>query len=128
LKILLSLFFCIIALVGCANNSIDNNNANYNATPLSREEEVSNNITNDTNNSNSDMTAKYSKTKDNIDIVDSDKIISTEYINSSPYISVDKACKHNKIYDKYILTSNPPQQRWKCKKCEETGIDIIGTV
>lgn len=49
LKILLSLFFCIIALVGCANNNIDNNKANYNATPLSREEEVSNNITNDSN-------------------------------------------------------------------------------
>ncbi len=49
MKILLSLFFCIIALVGCANNNIDNNKANYNATPLSREEEVSNNITNDSN-------------------------------------------------------------------------------
>jgi hypothetical protein len=65
LKILLSLFFCIIALVGCANNSIDNNNANYNATPLSREEEVSNNITNDTNNSNSLVEAPSNNTRSN---------------------------------------------------------------
>lgn len=65
MKILLSLFFCVIALVGCANNNIDNNNANYNATPLSREEEVLNNTANDTNNSNTVAGAPSNNTRSN---------------------------------------------------------------
>lgn len=65
MKILLSLFFCVIALVGCANNNIDNNNANYNATPLSREEEVLNNTAKDTNNSNTVAEAPSNNTRNN---------------------------------------------------------------
>ncbi len=65
MKILLSLFFCIIALVGCANNNIENNKANYNTTPLSREEEVLNNTANDTNNSNTVAEAPSNNTRNN---------------------------------------------------------------
>ena len=54
---------------------------------------------------NKDVTAKYSKISDTIDAVE--------------------ICNHDKVYDKNILTSYPPQQKWKCKVCGETGIDIM---
>lgn len=65
MKILLSLFFCIFALVGCANNNIDKKNDNYNTTPLSREEEVLNNTANDTNNSNTVAEAPSNNIRNN---------------------------------------------------------------
>lgn len=65
MKILLSLFFCIFALVGCSNNKTNKNNDNYNATPLSREEEVSNNTINSTSNSNTLAEAPSNNTRSN---------------------------------------------------------------
>jgi len=32
-------------------------------------------------------------------------------------------CDHEKVYANYVLTSNPPQYPWICKKCGEKGID-----
>ena len=34
-------------------------------------------------------------------------------------------CVHTKKYDKVLLTSLPPKQRWVCTKCGATGIDTI---
>ncbi|WP_310876925.1 hypothetical protein [Priestia megaterium] len=36
-----------------------------------------------------------------------------------------KKCKHKKIYDKELLMSNPPKQKWTCSKCGEKGIDMV---
>ena len=33
-------------------------------------------------------------------------------------------CKHEKVYANYILTSNPPQSPWICKKCGAEGVDV----
>lgn len=57
MRILLSLFFCIIALVGCTYNNVNRNNDNYNATALSREEENFNNISNNTTNTSLNNTS-----------------------------------------------------------------------
>lgn len=35
-------------------------------------------------------------------------------------------CNHEKIYDEHFLFSNPPQCKWYCKLCGQTGYDIIG--
>ncbi|MNL03782.1 hypothetical protein D3C87_1243300 [compost metagenome] len=32
-------------------------------------------------------------------------------------------CEHEKEYENFILTSNPPQYPWKCKKCGVKGAD-----
>ncbi|MFB5555014.1 hypothetical protein ACE41A_08765 [Bacillus cytotoxicus] len=37
------------------------------------------------------------------------------------------ACKHQKIYQKQTMMSNPPKMNWICKKCGEKGITIIGS-
>ena len=34
-----------------------------------------------------------------------------------------KECIHDKVYANCVLTSNPPQYPWICKKCGEKGID-----
>jgi len=33
-------------------------------------------------------------------------------------------CQHEKVYASYILTSNPPQYPWICKKCGLRGFDM----
>jgi hypothetical protein len=35
-----------------------------------------------------------------------------------------KDCKHDKVFAPYILTSNPPQYPWICRKCGFRGCDI----
>jgi hypothetical protein len=37
-------------------------------------------------------------------------------------------CSHEKVYEKYILTSNPPKINWECFKCEEKGTDIFKAI
>lgn len=37
----------------------------------------------------------------------------------------NKACQHEKVYDKELLMSDPPKQKWTCSKCGEQGIDIV---
>lgn len=43
--------------------------------------------------------------------------------SKTPVSQDPSQCDHEKIYENYILTSNPPQYPWKCKKCGETGVD-----
>jgi len=38
-----------------------------------------------------------------------------------------KECNHDKVYQHVMVLSNPPMQRWICRKCGEEGIDTIGT-
>ena len=33
---------------------------------------------------------------------------------------------HDKVYANEIMCSNPPQQKWICRKCGAEGIDTIG--
>jgi len=33
-------------------------------------------------------------------------------------------CKHEKVYANFVLTSDPPQHPWICRKCGERGRDI----
>lgn len=37
-------------------------------------------------------------------------------------------CKHEKVYDNNILTTNPPQQNWVCRKCGERGTEVVGKI
>lgn len=36
-------------------------------------------------------------------------------------------CQHDKVYADCILTSNPPQRDWVCRKCYAKGRDTIGS-
>lgn len=39
----------------------------------------------------------------------------------------DAVCtEHDKVYSNCLLTSDPPQQNWICRKCGATGIDTVG--
>jgi hypothetical protein len=35
-----------------------------------------------------------------------------------------EACDHDKCYSPYVLTSNPPQYPWICRKCKVEGRDV----
>ena len=37
---------------------------------------------------------------------------------------MDKLCKHQKVYENKMLFTYPPQVRWICKDCGESGTDI----
>lgn len=37
---------------------------------------------------------------------------------------MNKLCKHQKVYENKILFTHPPQVRWICKDCGESGTDV----
>ncbi|PFW52662.1 hypothetical protein COL13_26355 [Bacillus cereus] len=37
---------------------------------------------------------------------------------------MNKLCKHQKVYENKMLFTYPPQVRWICKDCGESGTDI----
>lgn len=39
---------------------------------------------------------------------------------------INNDCIHEKVYENCLLLSYPPQNRWICRICKETGIETIG--
>jgi hypothetical protein len=39
-------------------------------------------------------------------------------------MDLNKLCKHQKVYENKILFTYPPQVRWICKDCGESGTDV----
>lgn len=37
---------------------------------------------------------------------------------------MNKLCKHQKVYENKMLFTYPPQVRWICKDCGESGTDV----
>ncbi|PFZ37990.1 hypothetical protein COL77_25900 [Bacillus wiedmannii] len=37
---------------------------------------------------------------------------------------MNKLCKHQKVYENKMLFTYPPQVRWICKECGESGTDV----
>ncbi|MFB5588513.1 hypothetical protein ACE41I_17625 [Bacillus cereus] len=37
---------------------------------------------------------------------------------------MNKLCKHQKVYENKMLFTYPPQVRWTCKDCGESGTDV----
>jgi hypothetical protein len=37
---------------------------------------------------------------------------------------IPPTAEHDKCYANYILTSNPPQHPWICRRCRTRGVDV----